>query len=401
MIAPDPAPAAARPSAARPEGLPAEAPHRDRPESGAATDFGAVVAERPAKRGPPDERRADVEPPDAVPVPLLSAQASPPLPANAVQVIAPIAATPDLPPSREAGIAVPAPQRAAPPSLPGSEAPALPPTAAPVAPGVPEAIAAEVPPAVTEAVARANGRVEARPAPAMPPAAPVSAPVPVVAEAARARSARETEEATVETAAAPERATGPAAPAGPQAAPPAGPMPAAIGPEAYRLVLHETAGASWSLAPEPAGGHRQLEPAAQTPPQAAPAAPQAVIAQIAVAVGRSSERSVEIRLDPPELGRVQIHLTPTDGRLQALVIAERPETQDLLRRHAEVLVRELGGAGYDSVSLDFAPGGEAPAGRQPAPLGLGAEIAAIAAPAEPVPVAAAPRTLTGGLDVRL
>ena len=51
MIAPDPAPAAARPSAARPEGLPAEAPHRDRPESGAATDFGAVVAERPAKRG--------------------------------------------------------------------------------------------------------------------------------------------------------------------------------------------------------------------------------------------------------------------------------------------------------------------------------------------------------------
>ena len=223
----------------------------------------------------------------------------------------------------------------------------------------------------------------------------------MVAEAPRALPGREAEDAPAETVAAPERASGPAAPAAPQAAPPAAPMPAASGPEATRLVLHETGGASWTLASEPAGGHRPPEQVAQASVPAAPATPQAIIAQIAVALGKSSERSVEIRLDPPELGRVQIHLTPADSRLQALVIAERPETQDLLRRHAEVLVRELGAAGYDSVSLDFAPGGEAPAGRQPAPRGLGAEIAAIAAPAEPAPVATAPRTLTGGLDIRL
>ena len=64
-------------------------------------------------------------------------------------------------------------------------------------------------------------------------------------------------------------------------------------------------------------------------------------------------------------------------------------------------MRELGGAGYDSVSLDFAPGGEAPgrtAAGGPRPR---RRVAAIAAPAEPAPVATAPRTLTGGLDVRL
>ena len=85
--------------------------------------------------------------------------------------------------------------------------------------------------------------------------------------------------------------------------------------------------------------------------------------QLAVAIGRSPDRDrLEIRLDPPELGRVQIHLIRHDGALQALVMADRPETQDLLRRNAEALARELGEAGYDSVSLDFA-GGEARAGR--------------------------------------
>ena len=87
-------------------------------------------------------------------------------------------------------------------------------------------------------------------------------------------------------------------------------------------------------------------------------------------------------------------------------MADRPETQDLLRRHAEVLVRELGQAGYDSVSLDFA-GGEARAGRDdgrsldwaqaaPAP----AAAAEAAAPAA-APSAARGRSAAGGLDVRL
>ena len=104
----------------------------------------------------------------------------------------------------------------------------------------------------------------------------------------------------------------------------------------------------------PCAGRRRPAPA-----QPQTVAPQAVMAQLAVAIGKASDRRVEIRLDPPELGRVQIHLTPVDGGMQAMVLSDRPETHDLLRRHAEVLARELDAAGYDSVSLDFAAGHEA------------------------------------------
>ena len=123
-----------------------------------------------------------------------------------------------------------------------------------------------------------------------------------------------------------------------------------------------------------------------------------------MAVSRSSERHLEIRLDPPELGRVQIHLTPQDGGVQAVVLADRPETQDLLRRHAEALARELGDAGYGNVTLDFAAGQQAtPERRDEGAVALAlanAERAVTEAPAAPVavPARAAP---SGALDIRL
>ena len=122
-----------------------------------------------------------------------------------------------------------------------------------------------------------------------------------------------------------------------------------------------------------------------------------------MAIGRASDERVEIRLDPPELGRVQIHLTRHDGAIQAVVLADRPETQDLLRRHAEVLARELGEAGYDNVSLDFG-GGEAQARRDEAPGIDWAEAWPVQA-AAPEAAPAVPRRLrrpaAGLLDIRL
>ena len=114
-------------------------------------------------------------------------------------------------------------------------------------------------------------------------------------------------------------------------------------------------------------------------------------AQITLAVGRAVDRQVEIRLDPPELGRVHIQLTPTEQGLQAVVMAERPETHDLLRRHAEVLTKDLNAAGYDNVSLDFAAGGRDTArdGERRGPehsfgLASGQAVAAVA-PGRPAP----------------
>jgi hypothetical protein len=82
-----------------------------------------------------------------------------------------------------------------------------------------------------------------------------------------------------------------------------------------------------------------------------------------------------------------------------VVLADRPETQDLLRRHADQLARELEAAGYQRVSLDFAAGGEA------APRRDGDRPAAMLdlAPAPDAPAAAPARRVAaaGGLDVRL
>jgi hypothetical protein len=121
---------------------------------------------------------------------------------------------------------------------------------------------------------------------------------------------------------------------------------------------------------------------------------------VAVAVAGADGGTVEIRLDPPELGRVQIQLVPTDGGLQATVLADRPETGDLLRRHAAELARALGEAGYGEVSLDFAAGGEAPRDEAPAPprAAWSAPLAAVEPAAPPTPAA---RHGGGPLDVRL
>ena len=83
------------------------------------------------------------------------------------------------------------------------------------------------------------------------------------------------------------------------------------------------------------------------------------------------------------------------------MLADRPETGDLLRRHAAQLARELGEAGYGEVSLEFAAGGEAPRDQAPAPPRdtWTAPLAAV----EPAAAAPAPaaRRGAGPLDIRL
>jgi hypothetical protein len=149
---------------------------------------------------------------------------------------------------------------------------------------------------------------------------------------------------------------------------------------------------AWTLAREPA--HAAAPHRAEAPPP-----PPAVVGQIVVAVAGAEQGSVEIRLDPPELGRVQIHLAPTEGGLQATVLADRPETGDLLRRHAAQLARELGDAGYGEVTLDFAAGGHAARDEAPPPPTWTAPLAAVE-PAAPLAPTAPPRG-AGPLDVRL
>lgn len=176
------------------------------------------------------------------------------------------------------------------------------------------------------------------------------------------------------------------------------------------LVAQPVLEPGWQLSVQPAAATDRAGDGALS--QAATGTAGAVTAQVSVAIARSAggTRKVELRLDPPELGRVEIHLSPSEkGGLQASVVAERSETHALLRRHADVLARELGEAGYADVSLSFAAGGDAAAsgGRSPGPSPhAGSESFALMANdlIDPVAAPLSSRTgsaVEGGLDIRL
>lgn len=77
--------------------------------------------------------------------------------------------------------------------------------------------------------------------------------------------------------------------------------------------------------------------------------------QIADAIKvRSGEQSITVRLDPPELGSVQIDLSFDKARLvTATLAADSSDTASLLRRNADHLAKELAAAGFDGVDIDF------------------------------------------------
>lgn len=76
--------------------------------------------------------------------------------------------------------------------------------------------------------------------------------------------------------------------------------------------------------------------------------------QIAAAVSKTPEGSIDIRLDPPELGRVTLKMSLTEAGATALVSADRPEVVDLLRRNEAQLAREMKEAGLGEMSFAFA-----------------------------------------------
>ncbi len=65
---------------------------------------------------------------------------------------------------------------------------------------------------------------------------------------------------------------------------------------------------------------------------------------------------ITIQLRPAELGRVEVKMEMThDGKMTAVVSAERPETLDMLRQDARTLLQSLNNAGLqaDQNSLSF------------------------------------------------
>jgi len=90
--------------------------------------------------------------------------------------------------------------------------------------------------------------------------------------------------------------------------------------------------------------------------KASMAAPAAAVPVSGLAVeitskARDGKNSFDIRLDPPELGRIHVRLDVSrDGEITSHVIADRSDTLDLLRRDSGALERALQDAGLKTAN---------------------------------------------------
>ncbi len=85
-------------------------------------------------------------------------------------------------------------------------------------------------------------------------------------------------------------------------------------------------------------------------------ATQMVSATIQKAVKAGEDTTIKLRLDPPELGRVEVKMSiDKDNATKIVLTAEKPETYMLLKQDTEILQNALNNSGLDSSegSIDF------------------------------------------------
>ena len=149
----------------------------------------------------------------------------------------------------------------------------------------------------------------------------------------------------------------------------------------------------------------QSRSVSQTPTQfaAKTGIPQHIPRQLAEVIHTSGSKSVDVALNPEELGRVRLSISQVEGGLVVNVQAERPETLDMLRRNIDQLDQELKLLGYADPDFSFShEGGDANQERD----GIGTENS-IAADQQEAPVddAVADNRSSplnnAGLDIRL
>ncbi|GIK99694.1 MAG: hypothetical protein BroJett029_39030 [Alphaproteobacteria bacterium] len=394
-------PAAAAPDAA---GTPAA------PSAAVATAPAAVPAVPPV---------AGQVAPAATPAETMEAQ-QPTMPA--AQLVAPAAAP-----------AAQAPEVASPAANAPAAAPAVPAAADPAAPA--ESFADSIEPSLADRDAEVALRVERS------PAAPLAQGLGKLGSGAEVALAAQAIGGTMQEAApGPERnqqARKPAAPsaqpqaipaqpgqdAKPSAAQPATAAPAPIAapasaaPAAAGQVLPKDGGAAEPgidpLVALPAHGTRSAATAHGQAPAAAPGgAPASPADQVAVQIQRAVSEGasrITVQLKPAELGSIEVQLDfAQDGRVSASVLADRPETLDLLQRDARQLERALQDAGLKtdggSLSFDLRGGGRQDQGapqmaQRAAPERGGGEPRPAVAheTTHPAPIV----TADGGLDIRV
>ena len=130
---------------------------------------------------------------------------------------------------------------------------------------------------------------------------------------------------------------------------------AARHPEPAPGLLSETGLPSVHQMREPGSGIFTTTESMPSRPQT-PLLAQHVAQQLAVSLRQTSDRMTELSLDPAELGKVRMTVKAQDQTIVMTVLADRPETADLMRRHADILQQEFRALGYTSVTLDVGTG---------------------------------------------
>lgn len=170
-------------------------------------------------------------------------------------------------------------------------------------------------------------------------------------------------------------------------------MPADIALEKMDQVIDE------HFAATPIGNDRHSFPLSSSPElrSATSVHVASVVAQqLAVAVQKNPNGVTELVLNPEELGRVKLALSTVDGAMTMTITTERPETQDLMRRHIDVLAQELRQMGFSDVGFSFREQGRQESSNSSNETSLAINDLEVEAPMPELTSAE-----TSGLDLRL
>jgi flagellar hook-length control protein FliK len=129
--------------------------------------------------------------------------------------------------------------------------------------------------------------------------------------------------------------------------------------------------------------------------------PQHLAAQVLQVTRSTSGAPIELSLNPAELGRLRISMTPAETGLHVVLQAERADTMDLLRRHADLLTQEFRAAGYERISFAFSDGAGFSASRDGAAQPLPRDLPAGRGDAPPGPEGTPAAPVAAGLAIRL
>lgn len=137
---------------------------------------------------------------------------------------------------------------------------------------------------------------------------------------------------------------------------------------AAQVLDHDTA---WPAGPAPLASSSASTAAGPVIPVVTPGAgPRAFADQITALATRNTDGTTEIQLSPAELGRVRMTLSPSENGMQVVILTERPETGDLIRRHAEQLLDAFKDAGMSGATLSFGDYGGQGQQSDPEPEGV-------------------------------